>query len=367
VVDSLDFEAIQAAGIADAQTRAGLLEYLISLGFTVDDMAEAERRGRLFGLAGDALLQSGPQTFTLRTAAESIGVPVADVEHAWAILGLTIEDSDTPALSQADVDALATWVAMRAQLGQEATDGYMRVLGATVARLAEAVSSVIRTSAPRLWLGDTGDELATARAYQEVAGFVPRLGSMIDAIHRHHLVSTRTFIEGVERGPSSASILCGVGFADLSGFTALTQTLTPAELSALLSEFGNAVSDVVHADGGRVVKFLGDAVMWVSPQPERLATAALDLVHHPRAHEAGLQVRAGLAYGAILTLNGDYFGNAVNLAARLVAAASPGQILASAEVHEQLPNWPAIIQDPLQLKGFDAPMTAYELGRSGST
>jgi class 3 adenylate cyclase len=367
VVDSLDFEAIQAAGIADAQTRAGLLEYLIGLGFTVDDMAEAERRGRLFGLAGDALLQSGPQTFTLRTAAESIGVPVADVEHAWAILGLTIEDSDTPALSQADVDALATWVAMRAQLGQEATDGYMRVLGATVARLAEAVSSVIRTSAPRLWLGDTGDELATARAYQEVAGFVPRLGSMIDAIHRHHLVSTRTFIEGVERGPSSASILCGVGFADLSGFTALTQTLTPAELSALLSEFGNAVSDVVHADGGRVVKFLGDAVMWVSPQPERLATAALDLVHHPRAHEAGLQVRAGLAYGAILTLNGDYFGNAVNLAARLVAAASPGQILASAEVHEQLPNWPAIIQDPLQLKGFDAPMTAYELGRSGST
>jgi class 3 adenylate cyclase len=365
VADSLDFEAIQAAGIADAQARAGLLEYLAGLGFTVDDMAEAERRGRLFGLAGDALLQSGPQTFTLRTAAESIGVPIADVEHAWAILGLTVEDSDTRVLTQADVDALATWVEMRARLGQEATDGYMRVVGATLARLAEAVSSVIRASAPRLWLGDTGDELTTARAYQEVAGFVPRLGSMIDAIHRHHLVSTRTFIEGVERGPSAASILCGVGFADLSGFTALTQTLTPAELSAMLTEFGNAVSDVVHADGGRVVKFLGDAVMWVSPQPERLAVAALDLVQHPRAHEAGLQVRAGLAYGAILTLNGDYFGNAVNLAARLVAAAAPGQILASAEVHEQLPNWPAVIQEPLQLKGFDAPMIAYELGRSG--
>jgi class 3 adenylate cyclase len=188
---------------------------------------------------------------------------------------------------------------------------------------------------------------------------------MLDAIHRHHLVSTRTFIEGVERGPSS-SILCGVGFADLSGFTALTQTLTPAELSSLLTEFGAAVSDMVHADGGRVVKFLGDAVMWVSPQPERLATAALDLVRHPRARDAGLQVRAGLAYGPILTLNGDYFGNAVNLAARLVAAAAPGQILVSADVFELLPGWPAIEQEPLLLKGFDAPVIAYELDRSGS-
>jgi class 3 adenylate cyclase len=363
VVDSLDFDAMRAAGIADPRARAGLLEYLAGLGFSVDEMAEAERRGRLFGLAGDVLLQSGPQAYTLRTAADSIGVPVEAVEHAWAMLGLTVEDSDTPTLSQADVDALATWVAMRAEMSDAAADGFLRVLGATVARLAEAASSMIRTSAPRLWLGHSGDELTTAQAYREAAQFIPRIGAMMDAVHRHHLVSTRMFIESVERGPS-VSVLCGVGFADLSGFTALTQTLTPAELSAMLSEFGDTVSDVVHADGGRVVKLLGDAVMWVSPQPERLAKAAFDLVHHPRAREAGLQVRAGLGYGPILTLNGDYFGNAVNLAARLVAAAAPGQILAAEAVHEQLPGWPAVVQEPLQLKGFDAPVIAYELGRA---
>jgi class 3 adenylate cyclase len=363
VVDPLDFDAMQAAGIADPRSRAGLLEYLAGLGFTVDEMAEAERRGRLFGLAGDVLLQSGPQSYTLRTAADSIGVTLEEVERGWAMLGLTVADPDTPALSQADVDALATWVAMRMQMGPDAADGYLRVLGATVARLAEAVSSMIRTSQPKMWLGLTGDELATAQAYRETAEFVPRVGAMIDAFHRHHLVNTRMFIESVQRGPS-VTVLCGVGFADLSGFTALTQTLTPAELSAMLSEFGDTVSDVVHADGGRVVKFLGDAVMWVSPKPERLAKAALDLVDHPRAREAGLQVRAGLGYGPILTLSGDYFGNAVNLAARLVAAAAPGQILASEEVHEQLPQWPAVVQEPLQLKGFDAPVIAYELGRA---
>ena len=90
-------------------------------------------------------------------------------------------------------------------------------------------------------------------------------------------------------------MVCGIGFADLSGFTVLTQALTPAELSQLLNEFAGAVTDVVHADGGRVVKFIGDEVMWVSGSPDRLAKAAVDLVEHPKAREEGLQVRAGLA------------------------------------------------------------------------
>jgi class 3 adenylate cyclase len=365
VVDSVDFGGLEAAGITDAQARSGLIEYLAGLDFTADEMADAERRGRLFGLAGDVLLRSGPQIFSLRMAADSIGMPVEAVEHAWAMLGLTVDDVDTPTLSQADVDSLATWSAMRAKMGEDAADFYLRVLGASVARLAEAVSSMIRTSTPRLWLGHTGDELVTAQVYREVAEFIPRIGQMIDAIHRHHLVSTRTFIEGMTRGPS-ASLVCGVGFADLSGFTALTQTLTPAELSELLNEFGATASDVVHAGGGRVVKFLGDAVMWVNSDPARLAQAALELVDHPRAREEGLQIRAGLGYGEILAMGGDYFGNPVNLAARLVAAAAPSQILAAAELYERLSDWPAVAQEPLQLKGFDAPVVAYELGRSAS-
>ncbi len=79
-----------------------------------------------------------------------------------------------------------------------------------------------------------------------------------------------------------------------------------------------------------------------------------------------MQVRAGLGYGQIVAINGDYFGNAVNLAARLVAAAAPAQILAAEELCGLLPQWPAVVQEPLQLKGFDAPVIAYELGRAGA-
>src|SRR6476659_71255 len=101
--------------------------------------------------------------------------------------------------------------------------------------------------------------------------------------------------------------------------------------------------------------------MWVSSTQECLAQTAADLVADPRTHESGLRIRAGLGYGPVVAIGGDYFGDAVNLAARLVAAASPGQILAASDVRDALPDWPVIPQDPLTLKGVDDAVTAYDL------
>jgi class 3 adenylate cyclase len=277
----VDLDALEAAGIANAHARADLIEYLDGLGFTADEMVEAERNGRLFGLAGDVLQWSGRPIYSLRTAAEALGVPTEEVAHAWAVVGLTVADPEQPALSQADVDGLATWVAMRAVVGNDAALGWLRVLGAAMARLAEAGSTVIRLGQPDIQMTHTQDELTTARAYRAAAEFIPRLGVLIDAVYRHHTISARAHFERVIRD-TSASVTCGVGFADLSGFTALTQRLTPAELSGLLDEFNNTVADVVHTDGGRVVKFIGDEVMWVTSTPERLMKVAIDLVEHPR-------------------------------------------------------------------------------------
>jgi class 3 adenylate cyclase len=357
----VDFDALEAAGIANARERSGLIKYLESLGFTVEEMVEAEGRGRLFGLGGDVLQWSGRPTYSMRTAAEALGVRVADVEHAWALLGLTVAGPDHLALSQADVDGLAAWFQMKLLMGDDGAFGFLRVLGAAMARLTEAESALVRAAAPDIQMNHTHDELATAQAYRAISEFMPRITGLIDAVHRHHIVSARTHFEGVMRDLSGASVQCGVGFADLSGFTALTQMLTPAELSMLLNEFSATVTDVVHADGGRVVKFIGDEVMWVSTTPDLLVKAAVDLVDHPAAQEAGLRVRVGLGYGEVLAIGGDYFGNTVNLAARLVAAAEPGQILATSAVRDELPEWPAVVQDPLTLKGFDDPVTAYDL------
>ena len=264
------------------------------------------------------------------------------------------------ALSQADVDGLATWVSLKSLVGDDAALGFLRVLGNAMARVAEAGGTMARIAQPDLLMTHSGDEFTTAKTYRAVSEITRRFGVLIEAVFRQHIVSARTHFEGVI-ADASASVTCGIGFADLTGFTALTQILTPTELLDLLVEFGGAVSDLVHAEGGRVVKFIGDEVMWVTSTPELLVKVAMDLVEHPRAREAGLQVRAGLGYGSVLAIGGDYFGNPVNLAARLVGAAAPGQILASTDVRDELTDWQAIPQDPLILKGFETPVVAYDL------
>jgi class 3 adenylate cyclase len=358
----VDFDALQAAGVADARDRAPLIEYLDRLGFTAEEMIEAERRGRLFGLAGDVLQWSGPPKYSLADAAASLGLPLADVEHAWAALGLTAAGAEVPTLSQADLDGLRTWAEMRALLGEVPATGLLRVIGSSLARISEAESSMIRSSSPDMQIDISHNELITAQAYRAAAGFIPRIGAMMDAVHRHHLMSARTYFEHVIRDGSS-SVVCGIGFADLSDFTSLTQTLTTDELTALLNEFSGAGADVVHAAGGRVVKFIGDAIMWVGSEPEQVLQVAVDLVGHPRARQAKLQVRAGVDFGQVLAISGDYFGNPVNLAARLVASADPGQILVSTRLHDALPDRRFGPPQSLTLKGFATPVTAYPLAR----
>jgi len=356
----VDFDALQAAGIADARRRAPLIEYLDSLGFTAEQMVDAERRGRLFGLAGDAMQWSGPPTHSLITAAAAIGLPLDDVVQAWAVLGLTVADPAELALTEADVESLRTWAQARDVVGSDAALSFLRVLGSAMARLAEAETTTIRNDLPDLNLGRTHDELITAQAYRAAAEYIPRIGAMIDAAHRQHLAAARTYFDRIARD-ESATVVCGIGFADLSDFTTLTRLSTPDELSKLLNDFSGVTADVVHARGGRMVKYIGDAVMWVSATPQALADVALSLVHHPHAAAAGVQVRAGLSFGSVLAIGGDYFGSPVNLAARLVAAARPGQILVAAPWYDMPKDWPMEVQDPLILKGFDEPVTAYQL------
>jgi adenylate cyclase len=97
----VDLDALEAAGIVNARERAALIEYLDGLGFTTDEMVEAERRGRLFGLAGDALQGSGRPTYSLRTAADALGLPLPDIQRAWAALGLSVASADDVALREA--------------------------------------------------------------------------------------------------------------------------------------------------------------------------------------------------------------------------------------------------------------------------
>ena len=369
----MDVGELEAAGLYDpdqpgASERLALLEFLVSEGCTVEEMQIAHGRGRLFALAGDRRIRPLVGLLSLREAAARLEAEPSLLARAWRTLGLPDNGIDAPLLTEADVEALGTFLTVRAFLGEDTALAVGRVMGAALARITEAESSAMRQGMEGVIdVGVTGDEVVTAQAYAQVTQLVPRIGQMLDALHRQHLEATRIHFEGIdtEGRTNRLTFRCGVGFADLSGFTRLSQQLGLSSLSAVLSTFEETASDTVHSRDGRVVKFLGDAVMWVSADPDDLVAIAASLVTHPRAAAAGIEVRAGIAFGPVLAQDGDYFGDPVNLASRLVAVAEPGQVLAASDLVAVLgPGWSAVPGQPTALRGFDDLVVPHTITRA---
>jgi adenylate cyclase len=127
-----------------------------------------------------------------------------------------------------------------------------------------------------------------------------------------------------------------VGFADLVGFTAISQQLNEHELAAMVDRFEALAYEHIPERGGRVVKMIGDEVMFSVESAAAAAEMALALVEAFASDPALPDVRAGLALGPTLSWEGDLFGNTVNLASRLVNLARPGTVLISDELGYEL-------------------------------
>jgi adenylate cyclase len=149
-----------------------------------------------------------------------------------------------------------------------------------------------------------------------------------------------------------------VGFADLVEYTRTSRALTPAELTDAIGRFESRVGEIVPRHGGRVVKLIGDEIMFVLPDAASAMALALELARE-LAHDPELpEVRIGLAAGPVVSHAGDYYGDVVNLAARLVKAADPGSALMTESPFERTSS-----EEPVELplKGYDTPVRAWRL------
>ena len=143
------------------------------------------------------------------------------------------------------------------------------------------------------------------------------------------LARTRGFEEGI-------SPIMAVGFADMVGFTMLSQHLSDEELAAVVSRFEELAHDTVVALGGRVVKMIGDEAMFVVHTATNAAEIGLSLAEAYAGDELLSDVRVSLAIGPVLVQDGDYYGPVVNLASRLVGVAHPGTVLISDDLRTAL-------------------------------
>jgi adenylate cyclase len=123
-----------------------------------------------------------------------------------------------------------------------------------------------------------------------------------------------------------------VGFADLVGYTSLTRSVGEQELAHLVEQFEQLAVDVIAELGGRIIKTVGDEVMFAADSPQVGAEIALCLLERIEATPDLPDLRIGLACGAVLARLGDLYGEPVNLAARLTSTARPDSILVDREL-----------------------------------
>jgi adenylate cyclase len=157
-----------------------------------------------------------------------------------------------------------------------------------------------------------------------------------------------------------------VGFADLVSFTRLVRRLSEHELARVVQRFEALASDIVTAHGGRVIKTVGDEVLFVAMGAAPAAAIAIDLVEAMAEDDVLPDVRVGMASGQVVSRLGDVFGNTVNRASRLTALARPGTVLVDDAIAASLASVSGFEMSPLwrrTLRGI-GPVTPWSLRRA---
>jgi adenylate cyclase len=181
---------------------------------------------------------------------------------------------------------------------------------------------------------------------------------------RAHVETAITRFRQARRSPVEDTAHFTIGFVDLVGYSKLSRRMTASELGTVIDRFEDTAHAVATVRGGRVVKLVGDEVMFVTLTAAAGCDIALALVER-FAHDPSITPRGGLASGEVLPRGGDYYGPTVNLAARLAEIAVPGELLVTPEVAAEAGS-PELRFEPAGkrlLKGFEEPVTLLTVER----
>jgi len=132
-------------------------------------------------------------------------------------------------------------------------------------------------------------------------------------------------------------------FADIAGFTALTEAHGDEAAMELVAAFSSAVESRLPRVAGEHVKTIGDAVMLRIPEPAEAIRLGLWITHEAMGEHGSPAVRVGLHHGHAIERDGDYFGASVNLAARVSSAAAGGEVLVTGQTAALAPDLEGVI------------------------
>ncbi len=319
------------------QALARVRSLLLELGCTDGEIDRAVADDVIDLLVVDRLLVPSGQRFTQGQLVESTDIPLEQARRFWRALGFLDVGDEDAAFTEMDIEAIRLFQAMVAMdlVDVDSAVQMARVIGTSMARIAEAETPPGTTPI----LISSGDSIIDADEFARRAGAsIPAMGRLLEYVWRRHLqaATRRAMLDRVRGSDGGISPVMAVGFADMVGFTVLSQHLGDAELAAVVSRFEELAHDTVVALGGRVVKMIGDEVMFVVQTAIGAAEIGLSLAETYADDELLSDVRVALAFGPVLVQDGDFYGSVVNLASRLVGVANPGTVLVSGALRSAL-------------------------------
>ncbi len=393
-----------------APTQAATLRELLERhGVTEAEIAEAAAEGTLVLLAVERVVFDHEPRMTIE---EMLRVTPLDPERTtelWRSLGFPDPPEDEPFFTDADIETLgiladlietgATHPDLLVQITRVAGQAMARFAAAQVellmersANLTEAIAEQVE--AERAGRSDDGDDAAATwkpsadaatmelpvidapdvTGDDEAPTVDPEVRRRVAAIllddpgtlqsvlvvetvptllkyvwQRHMQAGARNRL--LHGGPETATTLA-VGFADLVGFTSLSQQISAADLAEVLDRFERIAYDIVAGLGGRIVKMIGDEVMFSVDDPRRAVEVGMQLAATYRDDDELSDVRVGLSWGPVLQREGDCFGPVVNEASRIVNIAFPGSVVVSDGLHDELAEDPGLRWRSLRKKNL---------------
>jgi adenylate cyclase len=353
---------------------------LLVSGIALDDLAWS-LDSRRFGLRSLGEFFTEPVPRTAQTFAEleaSLGDSAAFLPGVYAGLGLPEpEPDDHPRVDEAELVTSFVRIWSLVDPTGEAHARVARLLGDSLRRVAEgwldvwdeiAQPDATTQGAPTVGTRARPDDPSDPRQNLSIA--MAEVGrGMVALVHERQVEATLTSriiaaMEGVlgaaGRAPARAQRPPAIAFVDLAGFTSLTVRLGDEAAATAAARLFDIAETAVRGAGGRVVKQLGDGVLLRFPDSEtaiRIVAAivgGMDAAGLPPAH-------AGIAAGPVIVRDGDVFGRTVNLASRMAAEATPGQVLVEEGVVVALPRGTATFEPVgrIALRGFPEPIALW--------
>lgn len=294
-------------------------------------------------------LLGGPWTLRRREVAKRVGVSLLSARKIWRALGFPGVDDDEVAFNETDARALGTTVGMVRHdlIDEETAIACARALGQTTDRLVSwQIDALLEYLASRSPSGRPEDPLKL------IEQLTPELEELLLYSFRRQLAASISRIDASSGRPADAVTVC---FADLVAYTRLSRRLPRRDLSRLVQRFEGLASDVVTAGGGRVIKTVGDEVLFIATDATKAALIALSISARMADDDLVPDVRVGMVHGPVLRSLGDVYGTTVNLASRLTSLAEPGTVVTDPFTAKSLEDHPGIelvAQRPRLVRGF---------------